>query len=112
MERWMDLLLKHCLKKLIKRKPYGGPMREIDIDRSERWLAFRCLHCHSQLAKDVIVEAPTGVLLCPGCRGYVRQLAQHEIFGESWGAYVRNPYYLSWYRRWPKQFVEFLRRLF
>lgn len=74
-------------------------MRVCDIDPTERYLAFRCRCCDSQLAETVVVKAGTGELSCRWCQGPVRQLKQHEFIDDPIASYFPNPYFVAWYRR-------------
>lgn len=67
-------------------------MKEKDIDKNECWLAFRCQCCRNQVAEHILI-GNDGSLRCPGCGGDLKQLTHDEIFGDSWGAKVINPYY-------------------
>lgn len=71
-------------------------MKEKDINKKEKWLAFRCLRCRNQVAERVIIDTGNdNVLMCPICGGDLKQMTHDEIFGEAWGNRIPNPYYVD-----------------
>jgi DNA-directed RNA polymerase subunit RPC12/RpoP len=67
-------------------------MKKSDIDCSEETLAFRCLRCRNQVAEGVTIDSDE-FLHCPGCGGDLQQMVKGEMFSESWGNTIPNPFY-------------------